>query len=247
MKVDVHAHCYPKVYAEELAKHGKGRVGGLNSPLPVWSESSVLEHMDKLGVTVQVLALSAPNVYFEDDQLSLALAQITNDFISDVCRRYPGRFLGVASVPLGNLDLAVSELNRAIDTPGMVGVVLGTTINRSSVAEDRFLPFLTELNRRKIPALLHPMNPIGHELFTAEDQYLEIGPAVYYPTETTRVMAQLTFKGALQELDELTFVLPHSGGAVPFLIPRWDTMYHSRIEAKLRTHSKSSRSLRAII
>jgi predicted TIM-barrel fold metal-dependent hydrolase len=35
----------------------------------------------------------------------------------------------------------------------------------------------------------------------------------------------MVFKGTLERYNRLTFILPHSGGAIPFIYPRWDMVY----------------------
>lgn len=227
--VDVHAHCYPPSYLKELRRIGIGEEGGIGVFMPEWSSTEErIAEMDALGVAMHILSLSSPNVYFPDAGLSRSLARMSNDFISDVCKKYPERFLGLASVPLNNLDFAFEELDRALNGLGMDGVVLGTNINQRSLAEDQFLPFLEELDRRRIPVVLHPMKAIGEDLMPPEDRELTIPSNVNFLFETTRTIAEMTFKGTFEKYRNLTFVLPHSGGAIPFLWPRWDIAYLAR-------------------
>ncbi len=229
MIVDVHAHCYPMSYLKELKRIGEGDEGGIGIKIPEWSSTEErIEKMDALGIDIQVLSLSAPNVYFQDDELSKALAQMTNDFISDVCKKYPERFLSFASVPLGNLRDAIDELNRAINELGMDGIVLGTNVNGRSLGEDQFLPFFEEMDKIGIPIALHPMRAIGEDLMPPEDVRLAIPSNVGFLFETTRTIAQMTFKGTFERYKGLTFILPHSGGAIPFVYPRWEISYRSR-------------------
>lgn len=231
MRVDVHAHCYPKPYMKEIEKIGIGGEGGVGVKVPVWeSAEERIDEMDRLGVDIQVLGLSAPNVYFPDEGLSRALAQMTNDFIAGVASRHPERFLSLASVPLGNLDHAMTELSRAIDELKMDGVVLGTNINQRPLSDDFFLPFFEELDRRKLPVVLHPIRSAIEDLMPKEDLGLGIPTSVGFLFETTRTIAQMTFKGTFERLRNLIFVLPHSGGAIPFICPRWDIFYRSRPE-----------------
>ena len=104
MKVDVHAHCYPKPYMDEIQKLGVGGEGGVGVKVPVWENAEErIAQMDGFGVDVQVLNLSAPNVYFPDEGLSNALARMTNDFLANIAKQHPERFLSVASIPLTNL------------------------------------------------------------------------------------------------------------------------------------------------
>jgi predicted TIM-barrel fold metal-dependent hydrolase len=228
MIVDVHAHCYPKPYIEELKRIGGGDEGQIGIKIPEWSGTEErIEGMDSLGIDIQVLSLSAPNVYFQDAELSKTLAQMTNDFLSDVCKEHPDRFLCFASIPLNNLKYAFDELDRAINDLEMDGIALGTNINQRSLSEDQFLPFFEEVDKRKTPIHLHPMRAMGEDLMPPEDIKLAIPSNVGFIFETTRTIAQMTFKGTFEKYKNLTFILSHSGGAIPFVYPRWDSAYFS--------------------
>jgi len=45
--------------------------------------------MDGFGVDIQFLSNSTPGTYFAGEGLSLTLAQMTNGFIADICRKFP--------------------------------------------------------------------------------------------------------------------------------------------------------------
>lgn len=229
MRIDVHAHCYPKRYMEELKKFGLSEEGGVGVGIPAWEDAAErIAAMDALGIDMQVLTLSAPGIYFDDPGLSRALAQMTNDFIAEVAHKHPDRFLSLASVPLNDKDKGVSEMERAIDHLGMDGVVVGTNVNQRSLSDDSFLPFFEEVNRGAVPVALHPLRAIGQDMWPAEDVGLAVPTNVGFIFETTRTMAQLTFKGIFERYPNVTFILPHSGGAVPFIYPRWDIFTRSR-------------------
>ena len=232
MKIDVHAACYPKPYLDELKKIGIGGEGGIGVDIPAWTSAEErIAELDRLGIDVQVLGLSAPNVYVPDAGLSRELAVMTNDFIAGVCKKHPGRFLSLASVPLNDLDYAVSELHRALDVLQMDGVFLGTNVNQVSLSDDRFLPFFEEVNKRNVPMALHPMRAIGQDLLPREDILLQVPSNVGFLFETTRVVAEMTFKGTFEKYQNLTFILSHLGGATPFLYPRWEWNYRIRPES----------------
>lgn len=229
MKVDLHAHCYPRSYMDEIGRFGVGSEGEVGVMVPVWdSVEERIAQMDTLQVDIQVLSLSAPNVYFSDEGLSYALAQMTNDFLASIVKQYPTRFLCLAAIPLSNINHAMSELSRSVDKLKMDGIMLGTNINQRPLSDDFFLPFLEEVNRRKILVALHPMRSAIEGLMPKEDLRLGIPTNVGFPFETTRTVAQMTFKGIFERFPNLTLVLPHSGGAIPFLAPRWEIFYHSR-------------------
>jgi predicted TIM-barrel fold metal-dependent hydrolase len=231
MRVDMHVHFYPKAYVDELAKMGIGEEAGVGIKIPVWStmEERIAE-MDRTGVDVEVLGLSAPNVYFPDAGLSRSLAQMTNDFAADICRKRPDRFLALASIPLNNMDYAMAELDRATDKLGLHGLLLGTNVNQIALSDDRFLPFLEEVAKRRIPVAIHPMKAIGQDAMPTEDAALVIPTNVGFVFDTTRTLAEMTLKGTFERLPDLTLVLPHSGGAIPFFCGRLDMAVLSRPE-----------------
>lgn len=229
MRVDVHAHFYSQSYMDEIAKMGTGGEGGVGIKMPIWTttEERVAE-MDRTGVDVEVIGLSSPNVYFPDEGLSLALAQMTNDFAAGIQRERPDRFVGLASVPLNNMNYAMAELDRSINELGLHGLVLGTNVNDVALSDDRFVPFFEEVAKRRIPVVIHPLKALGQEAMPAEDNSLAITTNVNFPAETGRTVAEFALKGTFERLPDLTFVLPHSGGIIPFLCGRWDMAAISR-------------------
>ncbi len=226
MLIDVHAHCFPKPYVEELKKYYKNDLGKARIFMIEWGNSEErIQLMDDMGIDIQVLSLSIPNVYVPDIELSKSLAEISNDAISEICRKNPDRFLGLASIPLDDMNYAVDELNRAINNLGLDGVFLGTNINGKPLSDDRYQPFFDVLNERKVMVVLHPMDAIGEESMPEEYFKYNLHTTVGRMFSTTRIIAHMIFKGAFEQFPNLTFLLPHSGGAIPFLYPRWDMVY----------------------
>ena len=111
MKIDVHAHFYPKTYLDEVAdiikddSSPKGRdmqrvVSNALGDRRMWSLENRLEILDKFSVDMHVLSLSIPNVYFPDRGAAVSLCQLANDTFIEMARSYPERFRVFASVPV---------------------------------------------------------------------------------------------------------------------------------------------------
>ena len=93
---------------------------------PAMTDASLrLEAMDRVGIDVEVLSLSTPNVYFVEGKSQLDVAKLVNDGYAELIARYPKRFKGFASIPMDAGDAALDFLNalfhgldfRKIGTP----------------------------------------------------------------------------------------------------------------------------------
>jgi len=151
MKIDVHCHVKTGEYLNEVerlsGKDAEKVLFDIGIPIPVWdSAESRLAKMDELGIDVEVLSTSLPPQSF-GDKADLHLAQMTNEFIANLCSKYPSRFKGFANVPLSNPSLATEELNRAINDLGLIGIAVGTYISRIPLTSPEYLTFLAEVNR----------------------------------------------------------------------------------------------------
>ncbi len=240
MKIDVHAHFYPPAYMSEIIRLGErsthpwdqgwyGQIAGKASGNPkMWAVEERLQEMDAAGVDIQALSIATPNVYFDDCEVSLHLAQIVNDTLADLCRRYPLRFRGFASLPMGHGDKAVDELCRAIGVLGLHGLALGDNVRGRTLDAPEFRPVFREADRLGLPIFLHPMTPPGAESLQEYDLVSLVG----FMFDNTQAAARLAFGGVLEECPNLKVIVPHLGGAFPYLIGRMDYAYQIRPQCR---------------
>jgi len=175
--------------------------------------------MDKLEIERQVLSPSSPFVYFGDDELNLYLAQMTNDYLADICYKHPSRFSGFINVPLENVKHAIDELKRAMKAPGILGVMLGSRIRRKPLASPELIPFFEEVNRLGIPIMLHPVSPIGIEDIR---EYQDFHRSVGFLWETTMAVGRMALSGIFERFQNIDWILSHLGGALPFVYTSMD-------------------------
>jgi 5-carboxyvanillate decarboxylase len=83
-----------------------------------------LKHMDSCGIDVQVISLTNPSVQIFNAAEGDTWAQRTNDELSEVIRKYPGRFVGLAAAAPQNPEKAAGEIERAVTKLGLKGVCL---------------------------------------------------------------------------------------------------------------------------
>src|SRR5436853_992861 len=143
-KLDLHTHYYPPIYFDKIRElpsefsFGKSPSGQtiityrgarFFGVTPAMTDvSKRLGDMDRVGIDVEVVSLSTPNVFFADAQHQPEIARMINDAYAELVSLYPARFKAFASIPMDSHDEALQELHRAIDDLKMNGVILLSNI-----------------------------------------------------------------------------------------------------------------------
>ena len=180
--------------------------------------SKRLEDMDRVGIDVEVVSLSTPNVFFTDAAHQPAVARMMNDSYAELIAQHPTRFKGFASIPMDAPNAALDELHRAIDELKLNGVVLLSNIGGRPLTSPEYRPFFEEANRMKLCIFLHPMIPANSDAFR---EYV-LGPIIGFPFDTSLAVARMCYDGMFAELPDICWIIGHLGGAVPYLMERMD-------------------------
>jgi aminocarboxymuconate-semialdehyde decarboxylase len=187
-----------------------------------------IEDMDRVGIDVEVVSLSTPNVFFADSQSQPSVARMVNDAYAELISNYPKRFKGFASIPMDAPNAALLELHRAIDELKLNGVILLSNIGGKALTSPEYRPFFEEANRINLCIFLHPMLPLNSEPFR---EYV-LGPIVGFPFDTTLAVARMCYDGMFEEFPNIRWVIGHLGGAVPYLMERMDNGFRDFAECR---------------
>lgn len=244
--IDVHAHYYPRAFLDLLAAQGpahgiewrdlpgKGpqfRIGHLvTGPLgPLFTDLEArLAAMDAQGVAVHALSLSQPMVYWAGRSLGERLAAVFNESLARAHERSPERLVGLAALPMHEPDLAAREVERAAKLPGVRGFYLATQIGERELSDEAFFPVYERIESLGLPVFLHPVFVIGARRL--ERHYLT--NLLGNPFESAIAAAHLVFGGVLDRFPRLDWVLPHAGGAFPWLVGRLNRGWEKREELR---------------
>jgi len=244
--VDIHAHYFPQTFLDLIAANagsygyeyrvveGKGpqfKISYLTTG-PVsrkFIDLDVrLEAMDDQGVQVHLLSLSQPMVYWAKRDLAQRLTETYNDGLAAAHERNPGRFYGLATLPMHEPDLALREVERASKLAGVRGFYMATHVLEQELSDAAFFPVYERIESLGLPIFLHPVEVIGYQRLTKHYLTNLLGN----PFESAIAAAHLIFGGVLDRFPKLTFCLPHSGGAFPWLVGRLHRGWEKREELR---------------
>jgi aminocarboxymuconate-semialdehyde decarboxylase len=189
-----------------------------------------IEHMDRMGVDVQGLATFVSEYnYWAPGEAGAEAARIQNDNLAAVVADNPARFLAMgATVPLQDIDLAIAEMDRAVDDLGFKGLQIGGTIDGRNLDEAKFRPFWAAVEAKGIPVILHPS---GYPESQRLGSYFLVN-CIGNPLETMVAATRMIFSGLFEEHPGIKLVLLHGGGYLPFYCSRADHTWEVRPETR---------------
>ncbi len=225
---------------QTIIKYRGARFFGVTPPMT--DVARRLADMDRVGIDVEVISLSTPNLFFADAQHQPEIARIVNDAYAELIAQHPARFKGFASIPMDTPDAALNELHRAIDELKLNGVILLSNIAGKPLTSPEYRPFFAEANRMKLCILLHPMLPANAEPFR---EYV-LGPIVGFMFDTTLAVARMCFDGMLREFPDICWIVGHLGGAVPYLMERMDNGWRDFPECRTKIDELPSSYLKRL-
>ncbi|MEV0115308.1 amidohydrolase family protein [Streptomyces sp. NPDC050844] len=219
VRIDVHVHGFPRAYLESItayyprevrpARHDGVMWHGV--PLPAWDRRARLTEMDDDHVAVEVL--SAPTVYTSLDAHAGQLCSGLNDFTAGECDAEPDRFRAWLHLPVNDPDAAERELERWRGAGHIAGIVIGSNAAGVYPGQPEFRPVLDLIAETPWPLFIHPSVPPGTAGTVA-------APILGMPADTTAAALSLIYSGAMDRYPQLTVVLGHYGGVLPFLASR---------------------------
>lgn len=211
-RIDVHHHLLPPAYTRRLRERGIHRAGGRE--LPEWSPEHSLRVMDAHRIGTAVLSLSTPGVHLGDGKEARVMAREVNEHAAGCVAGHPGRFGFFATLPLPDLDGALSEAAYALDELDADGVALLANAGGTYLGDPVYEPLMALLDERGAVVHVHPAElpapPVAGLPPYAADFLLD----------TTRAAMNLVLHDVPRRYPNLKLVLAHGGGFLPYAAHR---------------------------
>lgn len=223
--LDFHAHfLHPEVFAAGHP-HSVSSCFGRN-PAPIdtpmlkrfFEPELQVADMEEHGIDLQVL--SSADVIQSRSLLPPAeearLAAVVNDECVRWVERFPDRFIGSAVLPLGDMNQAHAELERASGL-GLRVIELPSNYRGAYLGDARFADLWREVLARDLVAFIHPEGTTDL-WFQDYAMWNSIGQSI----EEVKVMSSLIYQGVLDRCPGVKIVMAHGGGYMPHYMGRLD-------------------------
>jgi aminocarboxymuconate-semialdehyde decarboxylase len=174
-----------------------------------WDEQLRIEEYKPFHTQVQVVCtIPVMFSYWAKTADALELSRFLNDHIAELVTRYPKNYIGLATIPMQDPEVAILEIERA-KSIGHVGIQIGSNINDENLSEEKFFPIFEACERLGMAVMIHPWQMMG---FDSMKKYW-LPWLVGMPAETSRAACSLIFGGVLERLPNLRVCFSHAGGS----------------------------------
>jgi aminocarboxymuconate-semialdehyde decarboxylase len=234
MKIDIHTHIMPEKMPNWTEKFGYGefihlehracdacmmkgdKVFRVVEP-NCFKEAVRRKDMEDTGVTIQVLS-TIPVLfnYWAKPLDGFQTSRFLNDHIAETVSKEPHHFIGLGTVPLQDVKLAIKEMERCVKELKMPGLEIGSNINGKNLSEKEFFPFYEAAEELGCALFIHPWEMMGE---TQMEKYW-LPWLVGMPAETSRAICSMIFGGVFEQFPKLRVAFAHGGGSFPFTFGR---------------------------
>jgi aminocarboxymuconate-semialdehyde decarboxylase len=150
----------------------------------------------------------------------------------------------MCSLPWQHAKFALTELKRACDELGAVGVMQLANVDGVSLTDGRFAPIWKEIDRRGLPVLIHPSAPPGTKQLDVMKYNLIA--SVGFMFDTSLAVSRMIFDGFFDRYPDLKLIAAHGGGTLPYLAGRLDICFDNMPACREKISRKPSAYLKRI-
>lgn len=190
-----------------------------------WDAEYRIHEYEQFHTQVQVVCtIPVMFSYWAQPKDCLEVSRFLNDDIANLQAKYPKNYIGLATVPMQDAELAIQELERCKYELNLPGIQIGSNINDKNLSEAEFFPIFEAAEKLGMAIMIHPWNMMG---FKSMEKYW-LPWLVGMPAETSRAICSLIFGGVLEKLPNLRFCFSHASGSFLATIGRVEHGFNCR-------------------
>ena len=235
MVVDCQCHWYPRAFFEYCLprthhplcrRDGDGFVYELTPDVPLSfapeqiDAERVLDTLEPIGIDVLITSSESLGLTTWTTAEECEGARVLNEAKAAAQRAYPGRFFGLATLPMQDPAAAVEEVDYAIDKLGLVGVCVGSNVGGRPIVGPELLPVYQGIERHGVPLFLHPTTSLAANRLQYGMEFI-----LGWMFDTSIAALSLVLSRTMDACPDLTVVHPHLGAMLPYLAGRVDFEY----------------------
>jgi predicted TIM-barrel fold metal-dependent hydrolase len=189
--------------------------------------------MDRDGVQAEVLfGILGAATRLGDHEAANEMFRIYNDWLSDFCRPYPERYIGLACLPYGDIEAAVKEVYRAANL-GLRGLELSCSWDMEPMWHPVWEPLWKAVHDVNLPLHFHtfPMLPpdvMNNQTgLTRRAAFFTIVSG--FQLNLANILAAVIGAGVLERYQNIRISFGESGiGWIPYVLDRMDYEWEDR-------------------
>jgi aminocarboxymuconate-semialdehyde decarboxylase len=185
---------------------------------PLWDLAARIEVLDAHGVAVQVISPTPIMLtYWGGPKPARDFARGVNDSLAADVASSAGRLVGLGTLPLQDVTLAVAELERVMGDLGLAGVEIGTNIAGRELDDPELEPFWAAAADLDASVFTHPLDGGGGAIRRTGQPY-DFGLGML--TDTAMAATALICGGVLDRHPRLRVGMSHGCGTFAWAAPR---------------------------
>jgi len=234
--IDIHHHYVPEFLLEEAKRRGQHLGVALiekegqrsltfagGPPFTLQAELAAVDERLKMmqDYKVAMAALEAHTAtlgYRLTGEQGENWCRVYNEGINELVKRHPGRFVGMASVPLQNPARAAKVLEDAVRDLNFRGGYIGTNVNGNYYNSTDFDPFWAKAQELDALIVMHPEDVAGSDKMGPYGLRLICGN----PADSALSLGFMTYSGVFDRFPNLKLCVLHGGGFFPYHLGRFD-------------------------
>ena len=183
-----------------------------------------IQAMDEGRIDFAVLSMWSPGVQIFDAAEGTELAALANESMAEVVQSMPDRFAGLATIAPQDPKAAALEVERAVKSLGMKGVLINSHTHNEYLDDRKFWPILEACVANKAPIYLHPRVP-STLLYDAMPYEYNMHSAKWgFAMDTSTHIVRMISAAVFDDFPDLQLVVGHMGEGLPFWLHRLDTV-----------------------